>query len=162
MVQDSIIRGIRAALKVRDGAAITASGAAGARGTTDAEAYDLFLRGEFFRRRFDIAAAVPLLKGAVAKDPSFARAHASLASAYAILPFVGVVLPAAARTDATASVERALSLAPELTAARVAQGLLLFNDFRYRDAERVLQKAVALDSGDAEARVWHAFSLGAV
>ena len=141
MVQDSIIRAIRAALKVRDGAAITASGAAGARGTTDAEAYDLFLRGEFFRRRFDITAAVPLLKGAVAKDPSFARAHASLASAYAILPFVGVVLPAAART---------------------AQGLLLFNDFRYRDAERVLQQAVALDSGDAEARVWHPFSLGAV
>ena len=160
VVQDSIIRAIRAALKVRDGAAITASGAAGARGTTDADAYDLFLRGEFFRRRFDITAAVPLLKGAVAKDPSFARAHASLASAYAILPFVGIVLPASAHADASASVERALSLAPQLTAAHVAQGQLLFNDFRYRDAEQVLQKAVALDSADSEARVQHSFSLG--
>ena len=159
-VQDSIIRAIRGVLKVRDGAAITASGAAGARGTADVEAYDLFLRGEFLRRRFDIPGAVPLLKGAVAKDPSFARAHASLASAYAILPFVGIVLPASAHADASASVERALSLAPQLTAAHVAQAQLLLSEFRYPDAERVLQKAVAADSGDAEARVWHAFLLG--
>ena len=159
-VQDSIIRAIRGVLKVRDGAVTTASGGAGARGTMDVEAYDLFLRGEFLRRRVDIPGAVPLLKGAVAKDPSFARAHASLASAYASLPFVGTVLPAAARKDASASVERALVLAPQLTAAHVAQGLLLVNDFRHPEAERVFLKAVAMDSADAEARVWHSYSLG--
>jgi len=160
-VQDSIVRAIGAALKVGNSAANgSASSAAGARGTTDVEAYDFFLKGEFFRRRFDIHAAVPLLKSAVEKDPAFARAHASLASAYASLPLVGVTLPDAAHRQAGASIERALTLAPSLSAARVAQGLLLTIETQFAEAERTFRKAIALDSTDAEARVWHAYSLG--
>ena len=160
-VQDSIIRAIQVALKLDgDKGRGSASGAAGARGTADVEAYDLFLKGEYFRRRFDIQSAVPLLKSAVAKDPAFARAHASLASAYASLPLVGGTLPDAAHQQAAASIEQALALAPSLSAAHVAQGLLQIIESRFVVAEKTLQKAIALDSTDAEARVWHAYSLG--
>ena len=160
-VQDSIIRAINAVLRVRDGASVSASGTVGARGTTDVEAYDLFLRGEFFRRRFEIPSAVALLNQAVSKDPSFARAHASLASAYAILPLTGVTLPDSARRQAEKSVERALTLAPSLPAVYVAQALLqIFGHFQYGAAERTIRKAIALDSADAEALTWHAFSFG--
>ena len=81
-VQDSIIRAINAMLMVRDGPGARASGTMGARGTTDVEAYDRFLRGEFLRRRFEIPSAVALLQQAVSKDPSFVergiRAHEPL------------------------------------------------------------------------------------
>ena len=161
-VQDSILRALTASLKVRgEGANAGASGAAGARGTTDAEAYDLFLRGEFFRRRFDIPAALPQLTKAVAKDPSFARAHASLAAAYALLPLTGVTLGDSARRQADKSVERAIALAPALPTVYVAQAQLqIFSDFQYVAAERTIRKAIELDSADADARVWHAFALG--
>ena len=160
-VQDSIIRAINAVLRVRDGASVSASGTVGARGTTDVEAYDLFLRGEFFRRRFEIPSAVASLNQAVKKDPSFARAHASLASAYAILPLTGVTLPDSARRQAEKSVQRALTLAPSLPAVYIAQALLqIFGDFQYGAAERTIRKAIELDSADAEAITWHAFSFG--
>ena len=160
-VQDSIIRAINAVLRVRDGASVSASGTVGARGTTDVEAYDLFLRGEFFRRRFEIPSAVASLNQAVRKDPSFARAHASLASAYAILPLTGVTLPDSARRQAEKSVQRALTLAPSLPAVYIAQALLqIFGDFQYGAAERTIRKAIELDSADAEAITWHAFSFG--
>ena len=160
-VQDSIIRAINAVLRVRDGASVSASGTVGARGTTDVEAYDLFLRGEFFRRRFEIPSAVASLNQAVKKDPSFARAHASLASAYALLPLTGVTLPDSARRQAEKSVQRALTLAPSLPAVYIAQALLqIFGDFQYGAAERTIRKAIELDSADAEAITWHAFSFG--
>ena len=161
-VQDSIIRAVTASLKVRgDGANAGAGGAAGARGTTDVDAYDLFLRGEFFRRRLDIAAALPFLTNAVAKDPSFARAHASLAAAYALLPLTGVTLGDSARRQAEKSVERAIALAPALATVYVAQAQLqILSDFQYVAAERTIRKAIELDSTDADARVWHAFALG--
>jgi serine/threonine-protein kinase len=159
-VQDSIIRAVTMALKVRDGAAGSAPSVAGSRGTTDVEAYDSFLRGEFFRRRWDMPSAIPLLREAVAKDPSFARAHASLASAYAMLPLIGMTLADSARQQAAKSVERALALAPSLSAIYVAQAQLLIDDFRYIEAERTSKKAIELDSTDSGARAWHAFALG--
>ncbi|MEO6525197.1 MAG: protein kinase, partial [Gemmatimonadaceae bacterium] len=160
-VQDSILRAITRALEVRGDGPTAASGAGGARGTSDPEAYDLFLRGEFFRRRFDIPTAVHWLDRAVARDPSFARAHASLAAAYALLPLTGVTLGDSARRQAVKSVERALALAPSLPAVYVAQAQLeIFAGFRYDAAEHTIRKAIALDSADADARVWHAFALG--
>ena len=160
-VQDSIIRAIRATLRIgQDGSTGSASGVAGARGTTDFEAYDLFMNGEYFRRRFDLPRAILFFTAAVAKDSNFARAHASLAATYATLPFLGVMLGGDAHERASRSVDRALALAPSLPAARAAQAQLYINDFRYADAERALQQAVALDSTDAESRVWHANALG--
>ena len=94
-----------------------------------------------------------------AKDPAFARAHASLAAAYATLPLMGVTLPGTARRQAAVSIERALALAPSLSAARVAQGVLQLVDFQYVEGEATLRKAIALDSADAEARFVHAFAL---
>ncbi len=160
-VQDSIIRAVTTTLRTRGSSVTNAGAAVGARGTTDVEAYDLFLRGEYFRRRFDIPAAVVLLGQAVKKDPSFARAHASFASAYALLPLTGVVLADTARAQALKSVDRALAIAPSLPAAYIAQGQLqLFADFQYTAAERTFQKAIALDSMDAEALMWHGFARG--
>ena len=161
-VQDSIIRAITAALRMRGaGTQAGADRVAGARGTRDVEAYDLFLRGEYFRRRFNIPEAVALLGQAVRKDPSFARAHASLASAYALLPLTGVALADSSRRQAVHSVERAIALAPSLPAVYIAQAQLqIFADFDYVAGERTIRKAIALDSTDAEALTWHAFSYG--
>jgi TolB-like protein/tetratricopeptide (TPR) repeat protein len=160
-VQDSIVHAIASALRVS--AAAGGSGttlASDVRGTSNVEAYDLFLKGQFLRRRFDVAGSIPLLKQAVEKDPRFARAHASLTTSYAFLPLVGIAMRDSTREQASKSVDRALALAPTLASAYVAKGLLQIDDMKYAEADADLQRAIALDSADAEAHLWHAFVFG--
>jgi serine/threonine-protein kinase len=161
--RDSLVRGIAAALHARTvpgGERVTA---ATVRGTADDFAFDLYLKGEYFRRQFDPTRAVALLRQAVDRDSMFARAHASLALAYAGLPMAGTALPADAVRRAQISAERALRLEPNASLAHLAKGMTLYvSELDFKSAETATAQAVAADTSNIEALVWHSFMLGAL
>lgn len=155
LIRDSISRALAAQLGSRGRQIIADSG-----GTADREAYSLFLKGEFHRRKNNLPAAIDLLRRSVARDPGFARAHAGLAAAYAGLPSLGFASPDSTRPLAEASAARALALDPMDVLARMAQGMLAAYDLRLADADRVFAGVLDRDSLNAEAMFWRSGILG--
>ncbi len=161
--RDSLVRTIASAMRAR----LAPVGAARAsesrsRGTSNDTAYEEFLKGEYVRHRFDYVAALPHLERAIALDPDFARAHASIAITYASLPLLGSAVTAELLPKARASADRALELSPGSSRALTAKGLILwFGEFRAAESEAALRNAVAADPADPEPRMWHAFVLNA-
>jgi serine/threonine-protein kinase len=132
------------------------------RGTTDHEAYELYLKGHYYwmqRGPANLARAVTYFRQAIARDPNFARAHAGLAMAYGVLPnFVADPadsLPAMTR----ASAERALALDSTVADAHAALGLSLDEQLRFREALARYRAAATLDPANATAHHWLGLSL---
>jgi len=128
--------------------------------TENQAAYDLFLRAEFQTNRGDVnydtaswKAAIPLYRQAIDKDPKFALAWARLSYAESELAWFGgggqnvKQLTAQARTDA----ERALALAPDLSASQLALG---YSDYwgrgDYASALKAFAAALTLRPNDAD------------
>ncbi|HET7450462.1 MAG TPA: protein kinase [Gaiellaceae bacterium] len=129
------------------------------RPTRDLEAYDLYLKGRYVwnqRTAVSLAQAARYFEAAVARDPSFAEAHAGLADTYVLLPRYGGVAPAVAWTRARTSAERALVLDSSRGEAHAA---LAFGRMIYeRDgagAEREFARALALDPNYATGHQWY-------
>ncbi|MGQ0648087.1 MAG: protein kinase domain-containing protein [Gemmatimonadaceae bacterium] len=141
-VQDEIASAIASALQVRlgNGGATPAT----ALGTTDFEAYDLYLRGlQLYRNRRgpELREAERVLEQAIAKDPKFARPYATLASTLLVQPYyldirMGSILP-----RALAAAERAVALAPDLPEALASLGHVHTESFLWSQAETELRSA---------------------
>lgn len=127
----------------------------GQEATHDLEAYQLYLKGRHWFIRFtqeSMMRAIDYFERAVAVDPSYALAHASIAIVYAELAESGAPDPALARQRAVASVETALRLDPTLpealyTAAR-AKSLW---EYDWAGAEADYRRAIDLCPNCAEA-----------
>lgn len=131
------------------------------RGTSDLEAYDLYLRGRFNwnKRKADaIEDAITDLKKAVERDPKFARAHAALASSYAILPQYSkkMTKPEGIRLG-TIFATRALELDPTLAEPHTALGFLYLGSWEWEKSETEFKKALQADSTFATTYQWYAF-----
>jgi serine/threonine-protein kinase len=118
------------------------------RGTTDQQAYDLYLKGRYYwmaRGADNLRRSIDYFKQALARDSNFARAQAGLALAYLVLP-VWVADP----TDSVslllaASARRALRLDSTLADAQLAYASTLENEMRFADAEIHYRKAIELE-----------------
>jgi serine/threonine-protein kinase len=146
-VQDEIARAIGGQLQV----ALAGSGVV--RGTSDGAAYELYLKGMYLYRRRgeDLTAAISSFEQAIARDSTFARAWAGLASALLVSPYfldmrMGAVLP-----RAHAAAERAVQLDSMSSEAHLAFGFALAESFDYVASEREIQRGIALDPHSAEA-----------
>jgi serine/threonine-protein kinase len=160
-VQDTIARAIAGALKV------TLSGGRGealvARGTTDPEAHDLYLRGRHFlavRNPVGLRRAIDAFQAALARDSNYALAYAGLADGYSLgVPFGGF-LPSAALPAAKTAARRALSLDSTLAEARISLGIIaMFNDWDWAEAERQFLRAIRLNPSSAQAHLFYAWYL---
>jgi TolB-like protein/predicted Zn-dependent protease len=118
--------------------------------TEDAEAYELYRRGLAYWQRSlgvdaDNAAALALLERAVARDPRFALAHASIA-----------ILSSEWKDDCTAArrhAERAVALEPQAPQVHFALGHLRYEcDDDPGAAIKELRQALEAAPGDAMAR----------
>jgi len=164
-VQDEIARSIVTALQ---GALAGGTGqrlTRAPRGTDDLEAYDLYLKGRYFwsrRGREGLTKAIDYMNRAVARDPSFARAHAGISMAYAVLPFFDTINPDRAMRLAEQSAARALALDSGLAEAHLALAYALKNRWRFSEAEREFQASLALAPNDAGVRHWYGVFLYAV
>ncbi|MGH9942623.1 MAG: tetratricopeptide repeat protein, partial [Pyrinomonadaceae bacterium] len=134
--------------------------------TEDAEAYQLYLKGEFHRNRAtpeDLRRGVEFFKQSIARDPDYALAYAGLALAYRSLPAYSLMPPAEAYPLATAAAHRALSLDSTLAAAHVPLASIKFvYDWDYPGAEWELREALRLNPNSAEIHLAYANFLTAM
>jgi eukaryotic-like serine/threonine-protein kinase len=156
-MQTEITRAIATALRARlePGSADSTVAVTASSGTTDAQAYDLYLRGRYAlaRRAQGVRQAIDRFEDAIARDSNFARAHAGLAVALELLPYFSGVRAQDVRERAMASARRALALDSTLSEAYTALGLAFEHAYEWRAAEEAHRRAVALDPNDASARI---------
>ncbi len=148
-VQDEFTRAIVAAIAPTLGERGTAALRLDAtRGTQNADAYELYLKGRYYylnRNAVNIRQAIVFFQQAIAKDPSFARAHASLALTYGVLRvYIPDPTDSASALNA-ASAKQAVALDSTLADAQVAVGLSFESEFRFREAEARYRLALALE-----------------
>ncbi|CAA9329405.1 MAG: Adenylate cyclase, partial [uncultured Gemmatimonadaceae bacterium] len=132
--------------------------------TDDPAAYELYLRGRYaFHTRTTpdgVLQAADFFEQAVARDPSYARAHAGLSDAYTRLAVFGYA-PAVDRLAAgKAAARRALALDSTLAEGHTALAhATLIADFDWAAAERGFRRATTLDPGYVFARAPFAICL---
>jgi TolB-like protein/Tfp pilus assembly protein PilF len=129
-------------------------------GTRDAEAYDLFLRGEYeFHQAESVLAsdaydrADGFYRQALARDPNFAQAAAELARSR--LSRHWFVSPLAPREleEVKSIIDRALTLAPNSPEAHLALGLFFYYGHRqYNNALTEFNRTLELQPNNALAR----------
>ncbi len=160
-VQDEMTRAIVAALEPHLAGSQQTRGAPDItalitdRGTSDLEAYDLYMRGQYFLRRRGggVGLAAENFEKAIARDSGFARAYAGLSTALELFPyFVGTPAHEVSARAITAA-RRALALDSTLATAHMSLAMAHEHAFDWGPAEQAFRTALALDPNDAELRV---------
>jgi TolB-like protein/DNA-binding winged helix-turn-helix (wHTH) protein/Flp pilus assembly protein TadD len=129
------------------------------------DAYQAYLRGRFFwnkRTEAGLRKAVEYFNEAIAKDGTYAPAHAGLADSWALLAsnFYDAVPPREAMPRAKTAALRALALDDRLAEAHTSLAyVLLAYDWDPAAAEREFQQAVRGNPGYATAHHWYAHCL---
>jgi serine/threonine-protein kinase len=158
--QDSITSAVAAALHITQ--ARGAQGAAAQRGTSNQQAYDLYLRGMFFfakRGIRNLTQAIDYFRQAIALDPDFAHAYAGISLVEGVLPSYVETSTDSVLRDAEGMARKALALDSTLPDAHLALANALSGAMRSGDAEAEFQKAITLDPRNATARQWHGDNL---
>jgi serine/threonine-protein kinase len=136
----------------------TADAAGTNHGTSDLQAYDLYLRGRYFfekRGEPSLRKALDYFEQASKRDSSFARAYAGIANVYALLPLYANVRVDSVMPLAMKAIERAVALDSTLPEAFASRGSLYQSGWRWAEAERDYQRALALDPNFAAAHQWY-------
>jgi adenylate cyclase len=145
-IQDDIARSIVAALEVtltpRDRRALQYVA------TSDAKAYDYYLRGRqyfyaFSRRQFHNA--IRMFRQAIEQDPNFAQAYAGLADAYSLL-YQWADSSEENILKANEASIKAITLDPDSAEANAARATALAISGKHEDAERAFENAILLNS----------------
>jgi serine/threonine protein kinase/tetratricopeptide (TPR) repeat protein len=161
MLQETIAREISDALKLKlsgnDKKKLTKHA------TENTGAYEDYLRARYFFNKYTpegFEQAVKCCEAAIAKDPGYALAYATLADTYGSAAFFGYVLPQEGVQKAEAAARKALELGPNLAEAHHALAKESF--FFRRDwptAERAFLRALELNPRIAECRMYYALML---
>ena len=123
--------------------------------TTSPEAYELFLRGQYFRAKAEkssLEKSNQFFEQAVAADPRYAAAFAALSGNYSALAHNGWADPKEMLPKAETVVLKAIELEPNLPAAHAAYGGWLTNQWRWSEAEAEYRRAIDLDPNSGGAR----------
>src|ERR1051325_6754525 len=155
-VQDEISSAIASALGAQVAPQLASEEAE--HGTTNDQAYDLFLRGQhFFEQRGEapLRRALDLFQQATRKDPKYARAYAGIASVYNVMPLYVTTTSDAMFTPGIAAANKAIQLDSTLSEAYAARAGLLSGRGRWSEAEADLKRAIALDPKSAVAHQWY-------
>jgi serine/threonine-protein kinase len=169
-VQDEItgriVEAIGGALGTTQNADAIAGGAAPnateSEGTAKPEAYEHYLRARFLFARRDEASlreALGEYQAAVKIDSGFARAHAGIASVYAILPLYTQVPRTQVQDSAMRAAERAIAADSTVADGYAARGVLHNAAWNWQQGEADFRRAIALDSVHAGAHQWLADNL---
>jgi TolB-like protein len=134
-------------------------------GTRDAEAYDLFLRGEYeFHQAGNVLAsdaydrADGFYRQGLARDPNFAQAAAELARSRLSRAWYISALTATELEEVKSLIDRALTLAPNSPEAHFALGLFFYYGHRqYENALTEFNRTLELQPNNALARQYCAW-----
>ena len=140
-LQDEISQAIVAALKLK--LLPEEKKAIENRGTTNVEAYDLYIRARALHATLapgDVARAIEVYRKALALDPAFAMAWAGLGSALA-QGLIYFPITEAVHTEMEDAITRAYALAPDLPEANASQAYRSLVHYDWAGAERCIAAA---------------------
>ena len=124
------------------------------------EAWDAYLKGRYLwtrRTRQDMEDSVGWFRQAIDRDPSYARAWAGLADAWALMSSYGFGPVSRYMPQAREAAERAVALDPSLAEAHTSLALVAENyDWDWQTAEKEYRRALALNANYATAHQWFA------
>ncbi len=155
-VQDSVTKAIVRQLKVKLTGVQLSSSAPDTHGTSDLEAYDLYLRGRYLlaRRGRHLYQALQLFEEATKKDPTFARAYAGYAMAASVLPQYTNTPTDSITPIGLKAARRAIELDPNLADAHLGLGNMIQIEFKWEEAEAHFRRAIAIEPNNAQAHQW--------
>jgi serine/threonine protein kinase/tetratricopeptide (TPR) repeat protein len=134
----------------------------GSAGTTNPEAYRLYLEGRqlwYGRTPAGLKRSIELFQQAIAADPSYALAYTGLADTYNVASSYGIgITPRQARLMADAASHKALELDDSLPEAHTARAAALTMGWRWSEAEPEFRRAIELNPNNASAHYFYAFS----
>jgi tetratricopeptide (TPR) repeat protein len=135
-------------------------------GTEDPEAHNLYLQGLYElnkRTTVDIRKSITLFEQATQKDPNYAIAYASLASAYlTLVPYSAGLSREEANGLASKAHEvaaRAEEIDDSLPEVHAILGSIDDDDWKFADAENEYKRAIALNPNDASTRLSYSLNL---
>jgi len=122
----------------------------------DLQAYELYLKGRGLvarRREADLFEGIDSLKAAIEIEPDYAASMATLAKAYAVLPWFSSRIPAGeAREQARQWANRALEIEPQNIEAMAVLAIVYSEiDLNFDGAQEWLEKALELNPGNVAA-----------
>ncbi len=161
-VQDGLAHAIAAALRPSVSSSPAVTPQHSGHGTDDVQAYELFLKGNYYVDRQHPELAIASYKEAIARDPKFARAVAGAAVAYTVLASAGTAGSDTAYARVREFASRALALDSLSAAAHSAWAFVLSNDLRFNEALAEQKRASDLDPDNTEYLGDYAGALAAV
>ena len=125
--------------------------------TSSPEAYDLYLKGQYYWNKRWLQQAIGYYQQATAKDPNYARAYAGLADCYALIGGYSGRPQTEFMPQARTAALRALELDENLAEAHTALALIVQNyDYDWQTAEKEYRRAIELNPNYATAHHWYA------
>lgn len=155
-VQDDITRLVATALpRMLQPGASDELPASASSGTSNPEAYDLYLRGRFLlqRRGAGVRQSITNFAQAIAKDSGFARAHAAYALALELLPYFERINADSLGRMAIPAARRALDADSTIAEAHTALAMAYQHRYEWRAAEESYRRAIAAEPPDADAHI---------
>jgi len=155
------------ATRLRPGLSTTQQQEISKLGTSDPEAYRLYLKGRYHFTRVsesDYKKAEELFEQAVARDPNYAAAYAGLADLFAAQGYFGFASGRVPFDNARNAANKALELDSSISEPHVSLAiadLMYFWDFQ--EAEREIHAALAIEPNSSfahEVACWAAFEFG--
>jgi serine/threonine protein kinase/tetratricopeptide (TPR) repeat protein len=132
----------------------------GQAGTTNPEAYRLYLEGrQLWHRRTPegLKKSIDLFQQAIAADPNYALAYAGLADTYNVIPSYGGISSKQAQMMADAASRKAVELDDTLPEAHAARAFTLVQMYRFSESEPEFRRALELNPNNATAHYFYAF-----
>ncbi len=159
-VQGDITRDISSRLRVQVNPAQQKE--AGRAGTSNAEAYRLYLEGRqlwYGRTTEGLKKSIGLFQQAIAADPSYALAYAGLADTYNVGPSYDIGITSAQGAElALQASEKAVSLDSSLPEAHASHAMALAISRKWTDADAEFRRAIELNPNYATAHYFYGFS----
>ncbi len=138
------------------------AGSAGvlARGTSDVEAYTLYLKGRHHwnkRTEDSLRTAATLFQATIDRDPVFAQAYGGLADVFVTLGLYGAALPLDVMPKARAAARQALAISTRVIGATATLATVAaVYDWDWAEADRLFAQAAAADPDHPTTHHWHA------
>ncbi|HTS04348.1 MAG TPA: protein kinase [Candidatus Eisenbacteria bacterium] len=160
-VQSDIARDVATRLRLGSNAAETKH--LGNAGTSNPEAYRLYLEGRqlwYGRTPEGLKKSIDLFQQAIAADPNYALAYAGLAETYNVIPSYNAgVTSRQASLLADQATRKAIELDDSLPESHLARADSLTFSYRWSEAEREFKRALELNPNNATVHYFYAFTL---
>ncbi len=160
-VQGDITRDISSHLRIHLSG--TEQQRVGRAGTTNPEAYRLYLEGRqlwYGRTPEGLKKSIDVFQQAIAADPNYALAYAGLGETYNVIPSYGAgITSRQAGVLADAATRKALELDDSLPEAHLARGGALSFSYQWSQAEQEFHRAIELNTNLAVPHYLYAFTV---